>query len=806
MHPRCILCLVGGVQLVRRGPPFPPLPGCAHVASWLDTIGSWLFKYSPRAFARGEFVTAPVVPAIALVVVAVAVIVLIVVTHARLRTLPGRDRAVLGTLRTLVMLLVIGCLFRPGLVIAAAVPQRNVLAVLFDDSRSMRIADANNSGTATAADTTVTAGSRLAALQRTFADSSALMRELGTRFALRRFRFAAGATPVRTPDDVRASGTRSDLALALQDVRQDLEGMPLAGIVLVTDGADNGRSSMDDALLALRAQRVPVYTVGVGQERFARDVAIERVQAPRRLLSGAAGVVEIDVRLRGVGETRVPLTLEADGRVIATETVQTPTRGDLASLRMRIPPLAPGVHRLALRVRPLADEVVTQNNEWQTSLEVRTGPDRVLYVEGEPRPEFAFLRRAVAEDSAVHVVGLMRSAERKYLRLGVRDSLELLNGFPTTREELFGYRAIILGSVEAAFFDGEQLRMLADFVSIRGGGLLALGARASLSEGGFAGTPLADVLPLTLTRGDINVDGPALAVQVRPTRAGEVHPALQLRESLGASRARWDSLPPLTLVNQVGALRAGATTLLSGRTDDGRSDVPILAWQRYGRGMSAVFTAQDSWLWRMDAGIAVEDRTHQTFWRQMIRWLVDEVPEPFEVTAMPARVAPGETVTLRAQVATSRFDDVNDAEVTATVTGPTGTSETLALEWSLRDDGSYTARFTPRDTGRYTVDALARTSRDSTQAITTTILVDERGADVAQAELRAPLLRRIADETGGRYYPIDGAAGLADDAVYTNAGVTVREAKDLWDMPAVFLLLALLLGIEWGYRRWRGLA
>ena len=806
MHSRCILCLVGGVQLVRRRPPFPPLPGYAHVASWLDTIGSWLFKYSPRAFARGEFVTAPVVPAIALVVVAVAVIVLIVVTHARLRTLPVRDRAVLGMLRTLAVLLVIGCLFRPGLVIAAAVPQRNVLAVLFDDSRSMRIADANGSSAASAADTTVTAGSRLAALQRVFADSSALMRELGSRFALRRFRFAAGATPVRTPDDVRASGTRSDLALALHDVRQDLEGMPLAGIVLVTDGADNGRSSMDDALLALRAQRVPVYTVGVGQERFARDVAIERVQAPRRLLSGAAGVVEIDVRLRGVGETRVPLTLEADGRVIATETVQTPTRGDLASVRLRIPPLAPGVHRLALRVRPLADEVVTQNNEWQTSLEVRTGPDRVLYVEGEPRPEFAFLRRAVSDDSAVHVVGLMRSAERKYLRLGVRDSLELLNGFPTTRDELFGYRAIILGSVEAAFFDGEQLRMLADFVSIRGGGLLALGARASLSEGGFAGTPLADVLPLTLTRGDINVDGPALAVQVRPTRAGEVHPALQLRESLGASRARWDSLPPLTIVNQVGALRAGATTLLSGRTDDGRSDVPILAWQRYGRGMSAVFTAQDSWLWRMDAGIAVEDRTHQTFWRQVIRWLVDEVPEPFEVTAIPARVAPGETVTLRAQVATARFDDVNDAEVTATVTGPTGTVETLALEWSLRDDGSYTARFTPRDTGRYTVDALARTSRDSTQAVTTTILVDERGADVAQAELRAPLLRRIADETGGRYYPIDGAAALADDAVYTNAGVTVREAKDLWDMPAVFLLLALLLGIEWGHRRWRGLA
>jgi uncharacterized membrane protein len=775
------------------------------VGSWFDTIGTWLFKYSPRAFARGEFVTAPVVPAMLLVGAAIVLVLLIVASHVRLRTLPWRDRFLLATLRTAAVLLVLACLFRPGLVIAAAVPQRNVLAVVFDDSRSMRITDVGAS-VARGDSATTAAMSRLAVMQRAFQDSTALMRALGARFAIRRFRFSAGATPVRAADEVRAAGTRSDLAQTLDDVRQDLDGMPLAGVVLVSDGADNGSSSLDDALLGLRARRVPVYTVGVGTERFARDVAVERVQAPQRLLAGAAGVVEADIRMRGLDERGVSVTLEADGRVIATENMQRPPKGDLGTLRMRIPPLPAGVHRLAVRARPLANEVVTQNNEWQTSLEVRSGPERVLYVEGEPRPEFAFLRRAVAEDSAVQVVGLMRSAERKFLRLGVRDSLELVTGFPTTREELFGYRAIILGSVEAAFFSGEQLRMLADFVSVRGGGLLVLGGRASLSEGGFAGTPLADVLPVTLTRGEINVDGPATSVQVRPTRAGDVHPALQLRETLAASRQRWDSMPPLTLVNRVGALRAGATLLLAGRTEDGRSDVPVLAWQRYGRGMSAVFTAQDSWLWRMDASIAVEDRSHQTFWRQMMRWLVDGAPSPFEVTTTPARVAPGETVVLRAQVATPQFEDINDAEVTATVTGPGGGSETLALEWSLRDDGSYAARFTPRDTGRYIVDAVAVTERDSVQAVTTTVLVDERGADVAHAELRAPLLRRIADETGGRYYPIAEAGALADDAVYTNAGVTVREAKDLWDMPAAFLLLAFVLGAEWSYRRWRGLA
>lgn len=763
------------------------------MGSWFDAIGSWLFKFPPRAFARGDFVVAPVIPAMLLLALAAALLLLVFVTHARLRTLRPGDRLVLGTLRALALLLVVGCLFRPGLVIGSAVPQRNVLAVLFDDSRSMRIRDTEDT-------------SRLGAVQRSFADTSALLRTLGERFAVRRFRFAAGAAAVRGAGQLQGGGTRSDLAQALADVREDLNGMPLAGVVLVSDGADNGDGSLDDALLALRARRVPVYTVGVGRERFERDVAVERVQAPRRLLAGASSLVEADIRLRGVGKEGVTLTVEADGRVVATETVRPPARGDLVTSRLRVPPLAAGVHRLAVRARPLDAEIVTENNEWQTSLEVRAGPDRVLYLDGEPRPEFAFLRRAVADDSALQVVGLMRSAERKFLRLGVRDSLELISGFPSTREELFGYRALIIGSVEAGFFTTEQLRMLADFVSVRGGGLLMLGGRASLAEGGFAGTPVADVLPLTIARGEVNVDGPATTVQVRPTRVGDVHPALQLRETLAASRQRWDSLPALTIVNRLGTLRAGATLLLAGRTDDGRSDVPILSWQRYGRGQSAVFGAQDSWLWRMDTSIPVEDRTHQTFWRQMVRWLVDEAPAPFEIAATPARVAPGEPVVLRAQVSTPQFAEVNDARVTVTVTMPDGRTDTVPLEWALRDDGSYSARFTPRDTGRYTIEAEALRGRDSVQRATTTLLVDERGADVAQAELRTPLLRRIAEETGGRYYPLADAGQLADDALYTNAGVTVREAKDLWDMPAVFLLLALLLGAEWGYRRMRGLA
>lgn len=762
-----------------------------------DSLVAALFKYSPRVFARGELVVMPVLPPLLLAALALGAVALVVVLHRALRTLPVRDRAVLGTLRAAALLLLLACLLRPALVVASAVPQRNVLAVLLDDSRSMRLTDIADGGT----DAT-----RLAAVQRVFADTGALMTALADRFAVRTFRFADDARPVANAAALDAAGTRSDLAAALTGIRDELAGLPLAGVIVVSDGADNGRGAHDEALLALRARRVPVYTVGVGRERFARDVAIERVIAPASTLADASLFIEADLRVRGVAGEKVTVAVEADGRLVASEEVTIPASGDVVRARVRVPPLEAKSWPLTVRARPLANETVTENNEWHSVLDVRPGPERILYMEGEPRPEFAFIRRAVANDSGIQLVALLRSAERKFLRLGVRDSLELVDGFPATREELFRYRAIVLGSIESSFFTADQMRMLAEFVSRRGGGLLALGGRSSFAEGGWTGTPLADILPVTLGSPITNPDTPPTELLARATLPGQSHPVLQLRATPRASAARIDSLPPLTSVNRLGGLRPGATLLLAGRAGEGRTDVPLLSWQRYGRGLSVAFAAQDSWLWRMHATIEVEDETHRTFWRQMLRWLVDGVPDQVMVEASPRRVAPGEAVRIEARVADGTHVEVNDAAVVATVTAPSGQVTEVPLDWSLREDGSYAGTFRALEAGLHRIDAISRRGRDTIASQPAALLADDRGADVEQAELRAALLRRIADATGGRYYPIADASALADDVIYTDAGVTVREAHDLWDMPAVFLLLALLLGAEWGYRRWRGLA
>jgi hypothetical protein len=177
-----------------------------------------------------------------------------------------------------------------------------------------------------------------------------------------------------------------------------------------------------------------------------------------------------------------------------------------------------------------------------------------------------------------------------------------------------------------------------------------------------------------------------------------------------------------------------------------------------------------------------------------------------EVATVPARVAPGEPMQIRARVVDSAYAPVSQAAVVARVTTPTGALVDVPLERSPTADGTYTGRYVPSDRGAHAVTASASFGRDTLRSVAGALLADDQGADVEQAELRTGLLRQVANETGGHYYPLSQSARLAEDVNYTESGVTQRDAHDLWDMPIVFLLLVTLLGAEWYYRRRRGLA
>lgn len=761
--------------------------------SQLASLAEFLFKYPARVFEQGTLVWQGAGLAWIVIPAAIGLGVLGVATYLRSRRGRLVDRVVLGLLRAVAVGLLGVAMLRPGLLLSISQPQQNILGIVLDDSKSMLIQDADSL-------------TRLDRVRRLFDDStSTLIARLRERYAIRYYRFSDAIERIDGTGSLRGAGSRTDLATALGDVRRDFAGAPLAGLIVATDGADNGGQPLADALLSLKAARIPVYPVGVGAERFARDVAVDRVELPRSTLRGAVLLGSIAIRAHGVAGETLSLVVEDGGKIVASRDVAVPRGVEVITVPVRIPPLEPGARQIRVSVKPVDREAVTQNNARDARILVRDRREKILYLEGGVRPEFAFLRRAAAADSNLQVVGLGRTSKGKFLRLGVDDSLELVRGFPTTRSELFQYRALIIGSVEAAFFTADQLRMVAEFVGERGGGLLALGGRVALGEGAFAGTALAEALPVTFSNRTADSAEVPVELTIRPTPAGLGNAALMLTDAEDANAARWDSLPPLTSVNRIGGLKPGATTLLEGRSAAG-DVVPVLSFHRFGRGKALVFGVQDTWLWQMHARIPVEDQTHETLWRQLLRWLLEDVPDRADLAISPEHPGPGQRVTLRAELADSGFSRVNDASVAAELTGPDGTVTTIPLDWTLGQDGLYQGSFVPTIEGDYRLAVSAARGRDTTRLAPEVVAVADRGADFVNAEMRGPLLRRIAQETGGKFYTPETAAQLAEDVAFTESGVTVKEIRDLWDMPIVFFSLILLLATEWVYRRRRGLA
>jgi uncharacterized membrane protein len=423
----------------------------------------------------------------------------------------------------------------------------------------------------------------------------------------------------------------------------------------------------------------------------------------------------------------------------------------------------------------------------------------------------------VADDKNLQIVTLQRTADNKFLRLDVDTPDELLGGFPKTRDELFTFKGLILGSIEAAAFSADQLQMIADFVDRRGGGLLMLGGARSFGEGGYGGTPVADALPLVIDSKTRASDPTFFArLKVLPTRAGAAHAVTQIAATEDASAARWPDLPQVTSINAPLSIKPAATVLLNG-TDERSRTLPMLVWQPYGRGKGIAFLPQDSWEWQMHASIPLEDMTHENLWRQMLRWLVADSPAPVEASTTVERVEPGEAVTIEASVVDPTWLDVNDAHVMARVTRPGGSTLDVPLQWTGERDGQYRGTFVSTVPGAYEIAIDAE--RNGKAIGTNTVRVDgleERPtayvrAGAGDSEYFDPTmheapLRRIAEETGGRFYTTTNVAGLPEDVSYAGRGVTSVEERELWNMPIILVMLVGLVCAEWGYRRAVGLS
>ncbi|MFL6332545.1 MAG: hypothetical protein ACJ754_04290 [Pyrinomonadaceae bacterium] len=772
----------------------------------MERLVLFLSGHERAVFTNGRFGFDVRPHALVLAACALALLAFVYFAYVRPRTrLGGGTRVGLIALRSALFLLILFLLLKPVVVVPSVIPRSSTVALVADDSRSMRMADAGDGRT------------RLDAMRSVlFDDNGPFQQRLREKFRTQAYGFSSQLNNINGGDELTGEGLSSDVGGALAEAARRSTGAPLSAVVLVSDGAANSGADLAAELRNLRARGLPVYTVGVGDARSPADAELVRVNLPRRVLVGSSVEVEAFVRASGYGATKVRIAASEDGRAVKTEEFAL-RGGETEVVRMELIPATAGVHRYTFDVQPLADELTLENNRREALVEVVEGPMRVLYVEGEPRWELGKLRDALSRgEKNVELISLLRTGENKLYRQGVSGEAELADGFPKTEEELFAYDGLMLGSVEASFFTAEQLRAIEAFVARRGGGLLALGGRYAFGGGGYAGTPVADALPVVIApratdiQPESNPDAYAPVFKAQLTARGASHPVTRLSDDRQQSQKTWNELPPVSVPEATSGVKPGATVLLEARRagKEGRGPAgpfTLLAQQRYGRGQAMAFTASDTWRWRMR--MDSKSNAHENFWRQMLRYLVQGAPRQFEVAAEQDVYAPGDTVRIVADLRDKKFNPAADARAVARVSKPSGATVEVPLRFTARDEANvYVGEFKADELGRHRIELSASGSAIGEASAQAEFLVAELNREFYDASLNEELLKRIAAETGGKYYTLAEAGALVDDLTYRQTDNSRPVTKDLWDMPVNFLLLVGLLSGEWFLRKRHGLA
>jgi uncharacterized membrane protein len=506
----------------------------------------------------------------------------------------------------------------------------------------------------------------------------------------------------------------------------------------------------------------------------------------------------ISLTQHGYAGQKAKLTVSDREKSLAEREITLLTDGRVQSEPLFFPAGAAGARSLTFSVEPLPGEENLANNRVTRPILVSDAKRRILYVEGEPRWEYKFIRRAEEDDPTVQLVSMLRTSENKIYRQGIRDPSELADGFPARPEDLFSYAGIIIGSVDADYFTPLQQELLREYVDHRGGGILFLGGRYSLSDGGWGASSLNDLLPTFLPTGNHNFHRNAATVELTPE--GVDSPITQILDDPEKNAQRWKKLTYLADYEDAGAPKPGATVLAD--LNVGRRKLPLLITESYGHGRTAIMATGGTWRWQMSE--ALGDPSHNLFWQQLLRWLIAESPGPV-VASTPERVLMDEgQARLTAQVRDRQFQQAANAHVTAHILGPEDVNALVDLTPSGGNPGLYQTEWTAEKPGTYVAEVIAESAGSQPQELGRDVVTFQREDGVAEnfhTEQNRHLLEQLASETGGRYWKSSDLKNLPRDISYSEAGISVRSTKELWDMPIVFvLLLGLPIG-EWLLRR-----
>jgi uncharacterized membrane protein len=752
-------------------------------------------------------------------------------------------RVTLGVIRAALLAFVIALLNRPVLNLGQDLVDPSVVAILVDDSISMSVRDVRP-------DDAENSPSRLEGVVDLLTrDDQALLRKLAQQHQVRFYEFDGtarqkgpavgdgrgepGNEPVQVApelaDAIRAlkpEGQTTAVLPSLIGVLEELQGQRVAGVVLITDGVETapGGARTDETLKRLREFHANVYPVAVGSERAPTNLEVQSVNVQDAVF--VDDIVLFRMTVRGTGYPAnhpVKVSLRAAGGKPAERTVNLPDDNPM-EVELQFKPGQVGTLAIEAVVEKQAGELDARDNVRPTQVAVLDAQINVLYVDGQPRWEYRYLKNEMMRDRTVNISLLLTSADPAFAQEGDPPVPESgadvgskfpgpIKRFPENLDELMKYDVVVFGDVDPRQFSDRQLQLVNEFVSKKGGGF-GMVAGPRFSPQAFRNSPVEAVLPVSIARAQADTDTGVITEGFRPalTKAGAASSVFRFFPDRATNeKFIAEDLQPLFWYCRGLTVKPGVGEVYAEHpvetAPDGRK-APLLVFGRFGAGRTLFSAIDDSWRWRYYTGESIFD----TYWVQQLRYLARSRKigqRRLNFSADRDTYTLGEPVRLDLRVLDPVLAQQLPRELDVEVRDEAGQPvRRERLERQETPPDAFAASFTADKVGRYTVRLPAVGGGDD-QPVDVPVEVIVPRLELVRPAVNMALLRQVAakDEKTGQPVVLDlaGAAKLPEMIRSAARTIPVLTPEPLWDAPLAFLIFIVLLTAEWVLRKMYGM-
>ncbi len=692
----------------------------------------------------------------------------------------SRSAGLLELLRFTLVVLIAVTLNQPERIALYKPSAKPTVAILVDNSRSMKTRDAVDTSKPT-----VPPQTRLQWITPLLNNQN-VWANVAQRFNVVTERFAS------THGIDGRNGT--DIGTALKDALD--KHANLRAIVLLSDGDSNQGPPPIDEAVQLRMKNIPVFCVGVGSLTRLPDIEIVSFDAP------AFGVVGKTMRIPFALRSSLPQAYSAkisltssDGQEVS-RTVQIPACGKYEDVFVW-KPNETGDFRLTLRVPPHHSEVFQRNNVVTVPVAIRNETLKVLIVEATPRWEYRYLKNAFDRDPGVDVNCLLFHPGLNKVGGG----RGYLKSFPDEKDQLAHYDVVFLGDVGTEQLSRRECELLKGLVQQQASGLVFMpgihGRQLTLLS-----TPLKDLFPVVFDASQPCGWGAQTPCRYALTESGRSSLLTKLADTEEANNQIWDSLPGFYWYAPVLRAAAGSDTLVVHSTDTNQfGRIPLIVTKTFGNGKVLFMGTDGAWRWRK----GVEDKYHYRFWAQVVRWMAYQRNmargELMRLFFTPDRPRQHAVVTLQANVLDTSGAPLQNGHVTVQITSPSDKTDTVRLTPAGGEWGLFQGTYVPREAGIYQV---VVTCRENLSTIETTLSVRGSSREKTGQPARFDILEEIASTTHGKLILPNHMQDVLEAVAALPALEPVVRRQRLWCHPAWIASIFVLMTFFWIGRKATG--